>query len=135
MFNEIAGLASQFNLIFSCFVDDLNLSGKFVSKYHLNKVRIILKNRGLQSHPTKERIYKKGHCKEITGSIVTKYGLLLPNKKHKDIHEQVQQLSEFEDIELKLRQLVSLKAEYLLFYLSYKALCQRFIIMRKKFSN
>jgi len=55
MFNEIDNLSNKFNLIFSCFVDDLNLSGSYSSKFHLNKVRVILKNRGLQSHPKKEK--------------------------------------------------------------------------------
>lgn len=111
MFNKIADLANQFNLTFSCFVDDLNLSGQFASKYHLNQVRIILKNRGLQSNSGKERIYKKGQYKEVTGSIVTKDNLLLPNKKHKDIHEQVKQLTKSEDSELKLQKSISLKGK------------------------
>lgn len=111
MFNKIEGLSKQLNLTFSCFVDDLNLSGEFVSKYNLNQVRVILKNRGLQSHPKKERIYKTNRYKEVTGSIVTRNGLLLPNKKHKDIYDLVQQVAEIEDSELKLQKLISLSGK------------------------
>jgi len=113
MFNEIYNLSNKFNLIFSCFVDDLNLSGSFSSKFHLNKVRVILKNRGLLSHPKKERVYKNTGLKEITGSIVTKDGLKLPNKKHKNIHEIVQKISMIEDSEIKLKELISVKGKAL----------------------
>ncbi len=113
MFNEINKFANQFSLTFSCFVDDLNLSGNFSSKFHLNRVRVILKNRGLISHPKKERIYKNTDFKEITGSIVTVDRLRLPNKKHKDIYEHVQKISILEDSQSKLQELISVKGKAL----------------------
>lgn len=111
MFNEIQSFANRSNLTFTCFVDDLNLSGKSATRYHLNQIRLILKNRDLTSHPKKEKIFKKHHVKEVTGSIVTNTGLLLPNRKHKDIHERVQQIRTVEDSELKRQKLISLKGK------------------------
>ena len=107
MFNEISEVANSFQLISSCFVDDITLSGEKVSKYHLNLVRHILKRRGLKSHPRKEKIYCKRNLKEVTGSIVTSENLLLPNKKHKNIHEQVQRSRNQTDLKLRLKDLRS----------------------------
>ena len=111
LFNDIDKLSTEFNLTFTCFVDDINLSGKFASKFHLNKVRVMLKHRGLQSHPKKERLYKKHQPKVVTGSIVTTLGLKLPNIKHYDIHAQIQENKELTDSKIKLKKLNSIKGK------------------------
>lgn len=107
MFNEISELAQSFELIDSYFVDDLTLSGERVSKYHLNLIRQILLKRGLKSHPRKEKIYGIHSVKEVTGSIVTKNNLLLPNKKHKTIHEQIQHSIKQQDLKNRINGLRS----------------------------
>lgn len=90
MFNEIAELSTNFQLKTSCFVDDITISGDKVSKFHLNLTRQILLKRGLRSHPRKEQVYNNKRTKQVTGSIVTNDNLLLPNEKHKNIHEQIE---------------------------------------------
>ena len=102
MFEEIHELTSSMNLKLTCYVDDIAISGYGANKSVLFKVRGILKKRDLKSHPKKESIFLSGVAKEITGSIVLDGGLKLPNRKHKQIHEEVNLISALDDTQEKL---------------------------------
>ena len=102
MFSEIYNLASERNLTMTCYVDDITISGESVNRHLLFSIRGILKKNGLRSHPRKERIYLIGIPREVTGSIVTENRLLLPNRKHKEIHEINKSLKNYPDDATKL---------------------------------
>lgn len=102
MFEEIHELALSSDLTFTCYVDDITISGKDATKRILYKVRGVLKKRRLTSHPVKEHVYQTGVPKEVTGTIVTGNGLLLPNRKHKDIHDEIITIFEQDNIEHRL---------------------------------
>ena len=86
----------------TCYVDDITISGESVNRHLLFSIRGILKKNGLRSHPRKERIYLIDIPREVTGSIVTENRLLLPNRKHKEIHEISKSLKNYPDDATKL---------------------------------
>ena len=103
MFEEIYGLTSSRGLTMTCYVDDITVSGKNASQAILYQVRGILKKRGLASHPKKERVFGKNQPKEVTGSIVVQDDLRLPNRKHKKIYEEINQLLRQDDTREKVK--------------------------------
>lgn len=102
MFEEMYDLASSLGLTMTCYVDDIAISGKNVNKAVLYKIRGILNKRGLRSHPKKENVFRSGVPKEITGSIVLNNCLKLPNRKHKQIYEEIISISNLDDSKEKL---------------------------------
>lgn len=97
MFEEIYSLTRDLGLTETCYVDDIAISGDKANRSTLYKVRGILKRRGLDSPRKKERVYEIGYPKIITGSVVVQDGLRLPNRKHKLIHDEVEQLMKIDD--------------------------------------
>jgi hypothetical protein len=89
MFDEIDALSISMGYTMTCYVDDICISGSQLSPSFLYKVRGILQRRGLRSNLKKEALYKKGVPFNITGTIVRIDGIFLPNRKHKQIHEEV----------------------------------------------
>jgi hypothetical protein len=87
MFNTIYDLAKNKNLQMTCYVDDITLSGNKANKQTLYQVRRIIMRRSLLSAKEKERIYNVGKARLVTGIIINKQQLKLPNKKHKLIHD------------------------------------------------
>lgn len=84
MFDEIAALASTHGITFTCYVDDLSFSASRISEGFANSIRMIIRRRGLISH--KEKFYRKGSYREITGVGMKSSRLLLPNSRQKAIH-------------------------------------------------
>lgn len=103
MFQEIDSVSRSAGNKMTCYVDDITISGIDVNRNTLKIVRDILVRRGLRSNYKKERVYTKDYPKEVTGSIVAKDKLLLPNKKHKKIHEEVELLIKQYDSKEKLK--------------------------------
>jgi len=103
MFEEIYSISCSLNLTEGCYVDDIAISGDKANRSTLYKVRGCLKKRGLRSPTKKERVYDIGYPKSVTGSIVVGDKLCLPNRKHKKIHEEVEQMLQAEDTKEKLK--------------------------------
>ena len=108
MFSRIDKVAEDHNLVMTCYVDDITISGQHINKQLLIEIRRILKTHNLKSNITKERLYLNSQPREVTGLIVTKNGLLLPNKKHKDIYDSFMHLPSLEDTPNKLAYIESL---------------------------
>jgi hypothetical protein len=102
MFEEIHAASNALDLTDGCYVDDITISGDRANRSTLFLIRGLLKKRGLQSPAKKEHVYEIGYPKAVTGSIIVDQGLRLPNKKHKLIHEEVEQLLKLEDTVDKL---------------------------------
>lgn len=80
------------NLIMSCYVDDIVLSGKAATQRVLNEARMIIRKQKLRSNPTKEKIYNQNDVKLVTGVIATDSEIRLPNHRHKQIHDELKSL-------------------------------------------
>ena len=68
----------------SVWVDDIVFSGKNASPILLRGAKKIVRKHGLNSH--KEFFYPEDKPKNVTGYIVDKEKVSLPNKKHLDIY-------------------------------------------------
>ena len=90
MFDEIDKLTKSLNLNMTCYVDDIAVSGNKANRKTLYLIRGIIKRRALRSPSRKEHIYDIGKPKKVTGSIINKGTMLLPNKKHKLIHKEIE---------------------------------------------
>jgi len=107
MFDEINSLAQELGLIMTCYVDDITISGRRANTLSLHKTRGLLLRHSLTSHPDKERVYDFRRPSSVTGCIVTTEGTLLPNAKHKAIHDKLKTIIELDDSEPKVKMLDS----------------------------
>ena len=85
MFDDIEGLAKAHGLKMTSYVDDVALSGPGASKKIRYEVRHIIALNGLKSH--KVRYYRAGGPKVVTGVVINKGRLCLPNRRHLLIKE------------------------------------------------
>lgn len=97
MFDDINNTADNARLTMTCYVDDIAISGDNASGKTLHTVRTRIKQRGLNSHKKKEKIYPENRPKLITGVIVDGGALRLPNCKHREIYEGVLNVDNLED--------------------------------------
>lgn len=95
MFDEIATLADELGLTFTCYVDDMTLSGAAATNATMMKVRKIIASHGLKSH--KARKFKAGEPRVITGVCLSTDGARVPNKLHLKIATGFEHLSEATD--------------------------------------
>lgn len=103
MFEEISHFAQSRDLVMTCYVDDITVSGERANGSALYNIRGMLRRRGLQSAVEKEMKFDIGHPKKITGSIVSGDALLLPNYKHKKIHQLTTEALAMKDGPQKLK--------------------------------
>lgn len=96
MLSEISNLCSENNLTMTCYVDDITISGDRIGNHIVYQVQRLLRRQGLDSHSNSERASKRGRPFLVTGVIVSKFGIRLPNKKHKLIYESIKSLEEKE---------------------------------------
>jgi len=89
MFDQIDDLCQSKNLIMTCYIDDICISGHNADKHTLKRVKTIIKNHGLTVHPNKIRLYGKKQPKIVTGIALTSSGAKLPNRRRKNIHDNL----------------------------------------------
>ena len=70
MFDALAGIASEANLRFTCYVDDLTFSGGNISFGFGRRVASILRSHGHTMADEKTKFFGKGVPKHITGVVV-----------------------------------------------------------------
>ena len=90
LFDKIADLASQNELIFTLYIDDMCLSGDLASRKILFDVRHVIASNDLKSH--KCRFFRSGVPRVVTGVALTSRGPRLPHRRRRKIHESVIQL-------------------------------------------
>jgi hypothetical protein len=83
MWEEINALCESEGCVFSVYVDDLTISGDRVSGKLIWAIKQVIHRYGLRYHPGKERFYREGCPKDITGVIVSNGKLAMPNRQHK----------------------------------------------------
>lgn len=86
MWNEIYEIAKQYNCRMSLYVDDLTISGESVPRRLAWEVETILHRHGHKSNQGKKhRRYMRPM--EVTGVIVDRDRLIVPNRQHKRLVE------------------------------------------------
>jgi RNA-directed DNA polymerase len=99
MFDAISTDASAKDVVMTCYVDDLTLSGKGVNRLTLQKAKRAIRQEGLAYH--KEVAYGPNSPKVVTGVVLTHDKTRLPNRRHKAIQEDMNALKLEDDPELR----------------------------------
>jgi RNA-directed DNA polymerase len=110
MFFEIKNLVQDENLVMTLYVDDITISGdKYIEQKIIYKIKEILNTYGHSINVNKIKVYKKANvAKNVTGVIINKSKMLLPNKLHQKIkdtliiYKQCKCADKKRDLELKI---------------------------------
>lgn len=86
MFDEIAGAAREVGCKMTAYVDDVTISGAAATKTLLGKVRQTIGRHGLNTKGKKSKTYAGGAAKVVTGAVVVRDEVRLPNARHLNIH-------------------------------------------------
>ncbi len=122
MFHEIAELARAQDLVMTCYVDDITVTGSADQGQTVRDLQKIIGGFGLRSH--KVKMFAAGSPKIITGVVVDGLAIKLPNKRHKAIadgFEEISQATTSEDELNALNRLVSRLHEAGMIEPSFKA--------------
>ncbi len=96
MFDTLYDLSREAGITFTCYVDDLTFSGdKLSRKWIYEKVKPIINRSGMRSH--KDKHFKAGQVKEITGVIIDGRDAKVCNRMHKSIHTLTLRIAETEE--------------------------------------
>lgn len=85
MFDEIERLALSVQCRMTVFVDDITLSGASVDIGLMLKVRDIVRRHGLKTKSSKTKTFPPSRPKIVTGTVVLRDDIVLPNIRHKKI--------------------------------------------------
>jgi hypothetical protein len=91
MFNEIAHTAEVAGCTMTAYVDDITISGTAATKTLLSKVRNTIAHHGLRTQNRKSKTYASDAAKVITGAVVVRDEVRLPNARHLNIHRARQE--------------------------------------------
>jgi RNA-directed DNA polymerase len=103
MFDEIDQLARSRDVIMTCYVDDMALSGPRASKGLMREIQQIISKHGLRSH--KAHKFSASEPKVITGVCITADGPRVPNKLHLKIKNGFEDLCVAETSSAKVKAL------------------------------
>lgn len=106
MFEEIAAYVHGRGLRMTLYVDDIAISGHGANNTVISAVRRIIAKHGLRSHKMKQ--FSGNRPKVVTGIVVTRDGIRLPNRRHRAIRDGFTALHEASGIETKLDVLADL---------------------------
>lgn len=100
MFHEMAEMARSQNLVLTCYVDDITITGSNNLGQTVRELQSIIGRYGLRSH--KVKMFAADRPKIITGVVVDGLGIKLPNKRHKAIADAFDELSRATSISAEL---------------------------------
>lgn len=86
MFDEIADVAKGAGCKMTAYVDDVTISGAAATKRLLGVVRQTIGRHGLRTKDKKSITYASGAAKTVTGAVVVRDEVRLPNARHLRIH-------------------------------------------------
>jgi hypothetical protein len=101
MFDEIAELAQGVGCRMTVYVDDVTISGPAATKTLLGAVRQIIGSHGLRTQDRKSKTYASGAAKIVTGAVVIRDEVRLPNSRHLNIHRARQKIQAASSTELE----------------------------------
>lgn len=97
IFDEIDRLVKNEKCVMTLYVDDITISGERASKRLLWRVNKIIRHHGLKVKNKKSISFAPGCPKPVTGVIIDRDKLRIPNKLHKTIWETRFKLSKIKD--------------------------------------
>lgn len=103
MFDEIERLISDKKCVMSVYVDDITISGSDATKSLLWEIRKIIYKHGYSASNKKSRFYCSIKPKTVTGVIVRGSKLFVPNRRHKKIHDVLQEYAISSEQTIKLQ--------------------------------
>ncbi len=106
MFDEMAAMAVDRGLVFTCYVDDVTFSGPAATRGLLWDIKKIVHAHGLKYH--KARTYKAGQKKVVTGILIDGPRLAVMPSRELDVWHQTQATFAVEDLERRVEALGSL---------------------------
>lgn len=106
LFDSIYQYCVERNFRMTCYIDDIVISGPGVTRRALFEIRRLIAQHGFVSHKSHYLCATKP--KLVTGVIVSKDGLRLPNRRHQQIWRQMSELRNAVTPEEKLSILKSL---------------------------
>ena len=109
LFDKVEELAKERKCLFTLYVDDLTVSGTSATYSLIKEVRLIIKKEGRVSQDKKTHSFSAYAPKTITGVIVRGNQCLLPNQRHKNIHDIKKLIEQTRDISAKKVLVKSLK--------------------------
>jgi len=92
MFEALYGLATSYNLVMTCYVDDIVFSGNKIPKSFQLEAKKIIQSSGLLSHPRKEKLFFGEKPRIVTGVVISQSQLKIPNRQHLMIKEALFEL-------------------------------------------
>jgi hypothetical protein len=101
MFDEIDSLARSRDVVMTCYVDDMALSGLRANKGLLHDIQQIISRYGLKSH--KAHKFSASEPKVVTGVCITADGPRVPNKLHLKIKNGFEDLCAAETSRAKVK--------------------------------
>jgi RNA-directed DNA polymerase len=81
MFDKIERLASSFDLTFTCYIDDLTLSGQVIPLSLERHISSIVNLYGYQLSRHKTKIFRKNSQKHVTGIVINQGKLSVPHSR------------------------------------------------------
>jgi len=107
MWETVSDLASAERCTVTVYMDDITISGPKVSECLMWQVKQAIHRNGLRYHKAKH--FPQGRAREVTGVIIDKGHLAIPNRQHEKMHQLrrdlsgVQEGAEREHLERKLQ--------------------------------
>lgn len=86
MWEEIAVLVKRYNCKLTVYADDLTISGNLIYKKMIWEIKKLIYKHGHRHARDKERV-SFGRPMEVTGVIVGKDSVRVPNRRYKKLHE------------------------------------------------
>lgn len=102
LFDTLKTLADRHELVMTCYVDDVTMSGLRASGAVLHEARTLIFRAGLRAH--KDRFFPAGDGKIVTGVVVGERGISLPFSRWQKIRQAVRVLENTTDIAERLTQ-------------------------------
>ncbi|UYO94335.1 reverse transcriptase family protein [Pollutimonas sp. M17] len=106
MFDEIADSAQSVGCKMTAYVDDVTVSGTKATKELLGAIRQTIGRHGLRTQGRKSKTYASGAAKIVTGVVVVRDEVRLPNSRHLNIHRARQAVQTAAPAELEHAQRV-----------------------------
>lgn len=106
MFDEIADSAQSVGCKMTAYVDDVTVSGTNATKELLGAIRQTIGRHGLRTQGRKSKTYASGAAKIVTGVVVVRDEVRLPNSRHLNIHRARQAVQAAAPTELEHAQRV-----------------------------
>lgn len=85
LFDAINCLARDNGLVFTCYIDDLTFSGKFISRDFICSVESLIRSYGHKVAARKTKLFRPGTTKHVTGVVLINNKVTVPSSRFKKL--------------------------------------------------